>query len=99
MMKINGKYAGAVEEFTPHIIVVRPERSTPNGVRLTVRQSQIVNTVFAGQTNKQIAETYGISEITVKSHLTTIFRKLGVSSRLELALMARYYPSLRLCGK
>jgi DNA-binding NarL/FixJ family response regulator len=38
--------------------------------------------------NKKIADVLGISEKTVKHHLTNIFEKLGVSSRLELALFA-----------
>ena len=38
--------------------------------------------------NKEIAEYFKISEDTVKHHLSNIFDKLGVSTRLELALFA-----------
>ena len=38
--------------------------------------------------NKEIAEKFSLSEDTVKHHLTSIFDKLGVSNRLELALFA-----------
>jgi DNA-binding NarL/FixJ family response regulator len=44
--------------------------------------------VVAGYSNREIAEHYKISEDTVKHHLSNIFDKLGVSTRLELALFA-----------
>jgi len=55
---------------------------------LTQRELQIVGLVVAAANNKKIAETLAISEKTVKHHLSNIFEKLGVSSRLELALFA-----------
>jgi DNA-binding NarL/FixJ family response regulator len=55
---------------------------------LTPRELQIVQLVVEAAGNKKIAETLAISEKTVKHHLTNIFEKLGVSSRLELALFA-----------
>ncbi len=56
--------------------------------RLTPRELEIVSTVVAGYSNKEIAEYFKISEDTVKHHLSNIFDKLGVSTRLELALFA-----------
>ena len=41
-----------------------------------------------GQSNKEIASSFGIREDTVKHHLTSIFSKVGVGTRLELALLA-----------
>jgi DNA-binding NarL/FixJ family response regulator len=55
---------------------------------LTPRELEIVSAVVAGYTNKDIAAHYKISEDTVKHHLSNIFDKLGVSTRLELALFA-----------
>ncbi|MCI0659316.1 MAG: response regulator transcription factor [Acidobacteria bacterium] len=55
---------------------------------LTPRELEIVGTIVAGYTNKDIAHKFAISEDTVKHHLTNIFDKLGVSTRLELALFA-----------
>lgn len=55
---------------------------------LTQRELQIIGLVVAAAGNKKIADTLSISEKTVKHHLTNIFEKLGVSSRLELALFA-----------
>jgi DNA-binding NarL/FixJ family response regulator len=55
---------------------------------LTQRELQIVGFIVGAAGNKKIADALGISEKTVKHHLTNIFEKLGVSSRLELALFA-----------
>ena len=58
-------------------------------LNLTERQHEIVVSVLGGMTNPQIAEKLSISPETVKHHLTQIFHKTGVSTRLELALLAR----------
>lgn len=55
---------------------------------LTPRELEIVSAVVAGYSNKEIAEYFKISEDTVKHHLSNIFDKVGVSTRLELALFA-----------
>src|SRR5690349_11203772 len=55
---------------------------------LTPRELEVVSAVVAGYANKEIAEHFKISEDTVKHHLSNIFDKLGVSTRLELALFA-----------
>ena len=56
--------------------------------RLTAREAEIVNAIAEGRSNREIAQTLGISLQTVKHHLTSIFDKTGTSSRLELALVA-----------
>ncbi|MGH9803925.1 MAG: response regulator [Candidatus Acidiferrales bacterium] len=63
-----------------------PPAASPHG--LTPREREIVAAIVAGQANKDIARSLAISEETVKHHLTSIFNKLGVSNRLELALFA-----------
>jgi len=69
--------------------VVSPVDSRPHdNFELTERELEIVETVVAGYSNKDIAKRFQISEHTVKHHLSSIFDKLGVSSRLELALFA-----------
>lgn len=55
---------------------------------LTRRERQVVAAVAQGATNREIAAQYGMSAQTVKNHLSNIFDKLGVSTRLELALFA-----------
>ncbi len=55
---------------------------------LTSRELEVVTLITEGCTNRDIATAFGISEETVKRHLTNIFNKLGVGNRLELALFA-----------
>jgi DNA-binding NarL/FixJ family response regulator len=55
--------------------------------KLTQREHDIAVRVGNGDSNKIIAKTCGITERTVKAHLTEVFLKLGVSDRLNLALM------------
>ena len=56
---------------------------------LTPAQARIVEAVHRGLMNKQIAYEMGLSEATVKYHLTGIFRKLGVQTRAQLLALAR----------
>jgi len=56
--------------------------------RLTRREMDIVSAVAAGESNKGIALKLSLSEDTVKHHVSHVFDKLGVFSRLELALFA-----------
>ena len=62
-----------------------------NRYGLTVRELQIVTKVAAGYTNKDIAKEFSLCERTVKHHLTSVFDKVGVSTRLELALFAVFH--------
>jgi len=55
---------------------------------LTPREMEMISAIVTGNTNKDIARQFSISEITVKHHLSNIFDKVGVSNRLELALFA-----------
>jgi two-component system, NarL family, nitrate/nitrite response regulator NarL len=56
--------------------------------RLTPRELEIVPHIAVGASNKDIAALLSVREDTVKRHLSNIFDKLGVYSRLELALFA-----------
>ena len=58
---------------------------------LTPREIEVVGLVVSGCTNKDIASALGISEETVKRHMTHVFDKTGVSTRLELALFAVHH--------
>lgn len=63
-----------------------PSESAAPKYGLTEREGEIAQLVGQGNNNKQIARMLEITERTVKSHLTEIFRKVGVSDRLSLAL-------------
>jgi two-component system nitrate/nitrite response regulator NarL len=65
---------------------------------LTDRELEVISKVVAGYANREIAQEFSITEQTVKHHLTNVFDKVGVSSRLELALFALHHdltPSAR----
>lgn len=58
------------------------------GVELTARERDVLHLVIAGDANKQIARKLGISEKTVKGHLTNLFQRIGVQDRTQAALWA-----------
>jgi DNA-binding NarL/FixJ family response regulator len=66
---------------------VRPEEAAEK-FSLTARELEVVAAIIEGETNKDIAKRLAISEQTVKHHLSSIFDKVGVSNRLELALFS-----------
>jgi len=69
-----------------------------NKFRLTRREFDVLAFVVAGLTNKEIAEKDGLSEDTIKHHLTNIFDKTGASNRLELALFAIHHQLVSPAG-
>ena len=58
------------------------------GFGLTSREYEIISAIKEGSSNREIASKLAISEETVKRHLSNIYSKLGVSSRLELVVVA-----------
>ena len=64
------------------------DRSPGEKWGLTRREMQMVAAIVEGSSNRDIAERFGVREDTVKHHLTSIFSKVGVTTRLELALFA-----------
>jgi len=57
---------------------------------LTPQQFRVLSMIAEGLLNKQIAYELSVSEATVKAHMTAIMRKLGVSNRTQVALMANH---------
>lgn len=66
----------------------RQESRSASRFGLTAREREIVAAIAAGESNRDIAARLSISTQTVKHHLTSIFDKTGISTRLELALLA-----------
>jgi two-component system, NarL family, nitrate/nitrite response regulator NarL len=56
---------------------------------LTDRQLEVLRRISAGQLNKIIAADLGLSEKTVKSHITAIFKALNVMNRSQAAAVGR----------
>ncbi len=61
----------------------RKERPT-----LTQREAEVLSLIVAGESNKMIAHSLGIAEMTVKVHIARIFEKLGVHDRISAAMIA-----------
>lgn len=78
--------------------LVEAQRRDPapqNDVTLTVKQGEVLSLVAEGLSNRLIARQMGISEKTVKTHLTTIYALLGVTDRVQAAVWAqRHLPTL-----
>jgi DNA-binding NarL/FixJ family response regulator len=86
---VEGKFVvgdGAVESVAEALS--RGQEGKERRFNLTPRELEIIAAIAAGDNNKGIADRLGISVQTVKHHLTSVFDKTGVSSRLELALFA-----------
>ena len=77
--------------LTSILAKIDPSRRKIHGeehLSLIGRALEIVRLIGKGYRNKRIAEKLGISEATVRHHLTLIFGKLGVSDRIELLIFA-----------
>jgi DNA-binding NarL/FixJ family response regulator len=66
-------------------------RAEPAEFGLTERQAEVLALMTRGKSNREIAEQLGLTEGTVKIHITAIFKALGVASRTQaLVAVARY---------
>ena len=67
----------------------RDEEAVARRLReLTPQQFRVLQMLGAGRLNKQIAWDLGVSEATIKAHVTAVLRKLGVNNRTQAVLMA-----------
>jgi two-component system nitrate/nitrite response regulator NarL len=71
-------------------LAVEAGRPAPAAVgRMTERQTEVLRELCRGLTNKEISRVLNLSEKTTKSHITAIFRALGVVNRTQAAAAAR----------
>lgn len=74
----------------PRVTAPPSKGVTAAEIGLTDRQSDVLALMAKGRSNREIAELLGVSEGTVKIHITAIFKTLGVSSRTQaLVVVAR----------
>jgi DNA-binding NarL/FixJ family response regulator len=83
----------ALDDKAPEHKWIRPAGSLSLGDEvgrgLTVRQQEIATLLMNGHSNKEIGMRLGLAEITVKTHLTAIFRLLGVVNRTQAVVAIR----------
>ncbi|WP_242483039.1 response regulator transcription factor [Streptomyces sp. HSG2] len=61
----------------------KPVATLPNSLPLSSRERQVMELLMNGRTNREIATSLFLAETTVKSHVSTILRKLGVANRVQ----------------
>ena len=91
----SGAVGYADKDTTPDDMVERilsasssPQRQRPAPADLSDRELDVLNLVASGLSNKQIARRLGISEKTVRNHLSRVFNKLRAANRTEAVLSA-----------
>ena len=77
------------------VLEARRPSSVPEASDLTVKQREVLLLVAEGLPNRLVAKRLGVSEKTVKAHLTQIYASLGVTDRVQAALWARDHRMLR----
>ena len=65
------------------------ESGAPDGEQLTSREMEVLDVLGRGSCNKEIAQKLFVTTATVKAHLTSVYRKLGVGSRAEAVALYR----------
>ncbi|MEV6490430.1 response regulator transcription factor [Actinoplanes sp. NPDC051633] len=70
-------------------VLLTSRRSPRTALTLTDREQEVLRLVGEGLPNKSIARRLGISERTVKAHLTSVYQQLGVTDRTQAALWAQ----------
>lgn len=77
-------------EMMPFSLSTSPETAVPVSElsRLTEREREVLGYIAAGADNLKIAACLGITERTVKAHITSIYKKLGPENRTQLAVLA-----------
>jgi DNA-binding NarL/FixJ family response regulator len=70
-------------------------RHSAQEISFTTREQEVLEMLGSGLPNRTISQRLGISERTVKAHLTSIFHRLGVSDRTQAALWAQRHTDFR----
>lgn len=76
-------------DFVPPAVDGTGGATSGGGKNLTGRQTEVLRQLCRGLTNKEISRTLDLSEKTTKSHITAIFKVLGVVNRTQAAAAAK----------
>lgn len=82
-----GAWAQPLSEDLTLLAFTLPEAELPEA--LTIAEQEVALQVYAGASHREIAQARGVSVKTIGNQIESIYRKLGVSSRIELVLRLR----------
>jgi DNA-binding NarL/FixJ family response regulator len=91
---VNGQVLASTAELMQWLLAWYNERAKFDGnaqgalMPLSAREMDVLELIVRSASNKMIATTLGISQQTVKNHMSSIFRKLAVNDRTEAAVIA-----------
>ena len=81
-------------------LALQNSNSRKRDIRLTKSEREVTSLLCQGFRNKEVAQRMDITEQTVKSHCNRIFKKVGVTDRLQLVIeIHRHFPELAAAGK
>lgn len=86
------RFMASGEQYVPINFVTSAHDSAqmhPLAQKLTPRERNVLQFICEGRSNKEIARELGLQEPTVKLHVTSLYRKIGVKNRTRAALLAK----------
>lgn len=91
---LEGDVSWPPQAFEEVIVSAEAKAASEGLASLTPQQFRVLTMVCEGLLNKQIAYELSVSEATIKAHVTAIFRKLGVRTRTQAALLLQQLESI-----
>jgi len=76
-------------DFMTAIAAVETPAQHPMAAGLSPRELEVLEGLCSGKSNKEIARDLGLMEPTVKPHIKTLYRKIGVANRTQAAMLAK----------
>lgn len=91
LQAIRSVYRGqlTIPQNLAHQLMSEADQPEPQNAMLTAREQEVLEAVALGWSNREIAEHFGIGVNTVRTHVSSILRKLNLSNRTQLALYVR----------
>ena len=85
------KFMAMGEKYAPLDFMTAAEETRSHALleKLSDRETQVLKGLTEGKSNKEIARDMDLSEPTIKLHVKTLYRKIGVANRTQAALVAR----------
>ncbi|TRD23020.1 LuxR C-terminal-related transcriptional regulator [Palleronia caenipelagi] len=85
------RYMVTGEKFAPVEFMIESSGNSDHPIvqKLSARELQVLEGLTEGKSNKEIARDLDLSEPTVKLHIKTMYRKVGVANRTQAAMLAK----------